>query len=313
MSHFAANCSSWWNPNEQQIPRSLSNNLSFKMESQAQPCHDAKHLGLQVRDQDSSSSQSTGQSHDEGAGMGGTNSQDRCISSESGQEINCGKRVEGQMKSVIFLGNPDLVFNPSQVDYSHSMPRIPYTYADPHFGGLFTAYGPQAIHQPHMAGITPARVPLPLDLSEDGPIFVNAKQYHGILRRRQSRAKLEAQNKLVKNRKPYLHESRHVHALKRVRGTGGRFLSTKKSQQPDPAPTTGSHGASDTVRSNQKGEKSEFGVHQSERNKIVSNNDGIFRQPDSRFSDISSRMGGTMQGNGGLMYGGSQHCAPVVR
>lgn len=55
--------------------------------------------------------------------------------------------------------------------------------------------------QPQMVGIAPARVPLPLDLAEDGPIYVNAKQYHGILRRRQIRAKLEAQNKLVKTRR----------------------------------------------------------------------------------------------------------------
>lgn len=54
-----------------------------------------------------------------------------------------------------------------------------------------------------MLGLASTRVALPLDLAEDGPIYVNAKQYHGILRRRQSRAKLEAQNKLIKSRKVF--------------------------------------------------------------------------------------------------------------
>jgi nuclear transcription factor Y alpha len=49
-----------------------------------------------------------------------------------------------------------------------------------------------------------ARLPLPLELAADELIFVNPKQYHGILRRRQLRAKLEAKNKLTKNRKVLL-------------------------------------------------------------------------------------------------------------
>ncbi|KAJ0463818.1 putative transcription factor Hap2/NF-YA family [Helianthus annuus] len=85
--------------------------------------------------------------------------------------------------------------------------------------GLFSAYGPQI----------KGRIMLPFNLgSDDGPLYVNAKQYHGIIRRRRSRAKAEMANKALKSRKPYLHLSRHLHAMRRPRGNGGRFLNSKK-------------------------------------------------------------------------------------
>lgn len=61
-------------------------------------------------------------------------------------------------------------------------------------------------------------------------IYINAKQYHRILRRREIRKKLnnfiQNQYKLDKNKK-YHHESRHNHAMNRERGKGGRFIGKK--------------------------------------------------------------------------------------
>ncbi|KAF8084292.1 hypothetical protein N665_0726s0015 [Sinapis alba] len=246
---------------------------------------------ISFQDQDSSSTQSTGQSYTEVASSGDDiPSKQISFTTKSGSEETQQKGFATHPKSSSMTGLPSIHFAPTQANFS-------FHYGDPHYGGLLAAtYLPQApTCNPQMVGMVPGRVPLPVEITETEPVFVNAKQYHAIMRRREQRAKLEAQNKLIKARKPYLHESRHVHALKRPRGSGGRFLNTKKLLQESEQAAAKEHDKS-VQQENRKANMSRFEAHMLHHNKdrgstnsgsdITSVSDGvdIFGHTEFQFS-----------------------------
>ncbi|XP_016441195.1 nuclear transcription factor Y subunit A-3 isoform X1 [Nicotiana tabacum] len=206
---------SWWTSKEPQMQQWLT------FPGPQNP----EQFGFHFQDQDSSSTQSTGQSCPEVATEGESKIYGKSnMPFQAGYSKSIEKPDEAQSESTLSSHEHDCTYqgNHKQIAYA------PFAYSDPYCHGLLASYGQCSSVYPQMLGPISARVPLPLDYQQDEPIFVNAKQYQAILRRREYRAKLEAQNKLSKGRKPYLHESRHRHALNRARGPGGRFLNMKK-------------------------------------------------------------------------------------
>ncbi|KAJ4807970.1 Nuclear transcription factor Y subunit alpha [Rhynchospora pubera] len=148
------------------------------------------------------------------------------------------KAADSGLKFSIFPGNFDMGRNQKSLEPTVAVPP-PSSY--PEFQGRFELGLGQSMVSPNFSyadqcyGLYPTygsqqmqgRMLLPLSMTNEGPIYVNAKQFNGILRRRKARAKAEKANKLANARKPYLHESRHLHAMRRARGAGGRFLNTK--------------------------------------------------------------------------------------
>lgn len=105
---------------------------------------------------------------------------------------------------------------------------------------------------------------------------------------------------------PYLHESRHLHAVKRARGAGGRFLNTKKLQESNPDLTSDKRDFFGSAQLHWTSCASESKVYNPENYKdsgsatcsdvtSASNSDDMFQQPEFGFScDI--------QGGGSMNY-----------
>ncbi|KAF9390231.1 Transcriptional activator, partial [Mortierella sp. AD011] len=113
--------------------------------------------------------------------------------------------------------------NPSSSSPRHVDARSGGMHHFEHIAGAYPGVivvDPSMVPQGYVIGQVAARVEEP-----EEPLYVNAKQYHRILKRRAARANLEAQNRLMQRGRKFMHESRHLHAMRRPRGPGGRFLT----------------------------------------------------------------------------------------
>jgi nuclear transcription factor Y, alpha len=122
-------------------------------------------------------------------------------------------------------GSPQQMNN--QINHGRPMsqqavsPVLPNSQPLMNHGAPHSTVAPMPTNQQH-----PQSPKLVSDTVEESPLYVNAKQFHRILKRRVARQRLEEVLKITtKIRKPYLHESRHNHTIRRPRGPNGRFLS----------------------------------------------------------------------------------------
>ena len=69
---------------------------------------------------------------------------------------------------------------------------------------LLCFFCPSVLNQMNGQALGSQRLPVAME-ALDEPLYVNAKQYHRIIKRRQARAKLEAEGKIPKVRKVSLY------------------------------------------------------------------------------------------------------------
>ena len=149
-------------------------------------------------------------------------------STTSGQ----GKMIAGESNSYTMY--PDSVdqFNPTYNGMQFLPEAVP-------FGSVALA-APMPPPHPTQPSSYPSSVGQhPNYSSSMQPIYVNPKQFNRILIRRQNRARIEKLIQTNREKRPYLHESRHRHAMKRPRGPGGRFLTASEFNALKSTPSDG--------------------------------------------------------------------------
>lgn len=118
--------------------------------------------------------------------------------------------------------------------------------------------------------------------SDESPLYVNAKQFHRILKRRVARQKLEENLRATsKMRKPYLHESRHNHAMRRPRGPGGRFLTADEVAEIERAKNEGSGEKTDSSNHDPALTNSVAGIKRSAESEVL--------EPNKKLKQIESQ------------------------
>ncbi|URD77757.1 Pex2 / Pex12 amino terminal region [Musa troglodytarum] len=192
-----------------------------------------------------------------------------------------GYYVEGHTRAELSLGASEAICEPPRHDWSQPF-----------------------IHPP-MSGMAPyACVTLPSETAAEEPTYL--------------RARLKAKNKLVKTQKPYVQESWHLHAMKRARGSGGRFLDTKQLQQQDawPSAITGCWNASSSNPCLDGGPISSSETSSSPNMMSISTSGSIIPQDEFGCSSPKYHSHATLNVQGGgssTMQTGTKHRVPSTR